>query len=149
VGERSGRRYERQPFENDPTEAMKRQRTAKLRYRKGARGRGARAAETMAAYMPLADPAQGVSGLQRHVDEVIERMPVVDDLVALREDRGLSQSQVALLLGVSQPAIAKLESGRVRNLELRTLVRYATALGARIVIHVERLAATRRSMPRE
>jgi predicted XRE-type DNA-binding protein len=120
-----------------------RKRTAKVRYTKGTRGRRSRAAETMAAYLPGAGPGEGASALQERVDALIDRMQVVGELVALREDRGLSQSQVAALLGVSQPAIAKLESGRVRNLELRTLVRYATALGARIVIQIERLVATR------
>jgi hypothetical protein len=38
---------------------------------------------------------------------------------------------------VSQPYIAKLESGRVKNLELRTLVRYAAALGGRVRITIE------------
>jgi predicted XRE-type DNA-binding protein len=125
---------------------MKRQRkpTAKIRYPKGARGRRSRVAETVAAYMPRAGLGEGAPDLQERVDALIEEIAIVPELVALREDRGLSQSQVASLLGVSQPAIAKLESGRIRNVELRTLVRYATALGARIVIQIERLAATRR-----
>ncbi len=37
---------------------------------------------------------------------------------------------------MSQQAIAKIESGRVKNLELKTLVRYAAALGAGIKVEI-------------
>jgi predicted XRE-type DNA-binding protein len=120
-------------------------RTGNVQYAKGARARRSRAAETMAAYLPVARVGERAPDLHEQVDARIEEIAIVPELVALREDRGLSQSQLASLLGVSQPAIAKLESGRIQNLELRTLVRYATALGARIVIQIERLAATRRA----
>ena len=50
--------------------------------------------------------------------------------------RGLSQRQVARLVGVSQPAIAKLESGTVKNLQLKTLERMATALGGRLQVEI-------------
>src|SRR2546428_698322 len=39
-------------------------------------------------------------------------------------------------LGVSQPAIAKLESGRAKNIELRTLVRAVSALGGTVKIQI-------------
>lgn len=80
-------------------------------------------------------------GLRRRVEELLAEMELEQDLVALREERGLSQSQVARILGVSQPAIAKIESGRTKNLELRTLVGYATALGARLRIEFLRDSA--------
>jgi DNA-binding XRE family transcriptional regulator len=49
-------------------------------------------------------------------------MEIEQGLVALREERGVSQTALARMIGVSQPAIAKLESGRTRNVELKTLV---------------------------
>lgn len=76
--------------------------------------------------------------LRRRVEEMLNEMRIEQDLAALREERGLSQSQLARILGVSQPAIAKIESGRVKNLELRTLVRYAVALGGRVKIEIEK-----------
>jgi predicted XRE-type DNA-binding protein len=104
------------------------------------RDRRRRVAETMAAYLPFAGPTGGVgSRLERLVETLMDDMRIVRDLAALREERGLSQSDVASLLGVSQPAVAKLESGRVKNLELRTLVRYATVLGGRVRIEIEKL----------
>ncbi len=39
-------------------------------------------------------------------------------------------------MGVSQPPIAKLESGTVKNLQLRTLVRMVTALGGRLQVEI-------------
>ncbi len=59
--------------------------------------------------------------------------------------REISQSQLARMLGVKQPAIAKLEFGRVKNLELKTLVRYAAALGARVRIAIQKRSPRRRA----
>src|SRR5262249_5824043 len=67
-------------------------------------------------------------GLARDVEEILTEMRVEQRLVALRERRKLAQRQVAELLGTSQPYVAKLEAGRVKNLGLGTLVRYARAL---------------------
>ena len=64
---------------------------------------------------------------QAKVEEELAAINVAQDLVALREARGLSQRQLAEQLGVTQSAIAQLESAAPRNLELRTLVRAATA----------------------
>jgi predicted XRE-type DNA-binding protein len=75
--------------------------------------------------------------LRREVEETLTQMRIEEDLATLRERRQVSQSQLAKLLGVSQPAIAKLESGKAKNLELRTLVRYATVLGARVRVVIE------------
>lgn len=58
-------------------------------------------------------------------------------MATLRERRKLSQRQLAEILGVKQPVIAKIESGKGKNLELRTLVRIAAALGAKVQIKIE------------
>ena len=74
---------------------------------------------------------------RRRVEETLNRMRIEQDLATLRKGRNVSQRQLARMLGVTQPAIAKIESGRVRNLEIKTLVRYAVALGGRVRIAVE------------
>jgi DNA-binding XRE family transcriptional regulator len=61
---------------------------------------------------------------------------VVQDLVALRESRGLSQAQLARRVGVTRSAIAQLESAQPGNIELRTLVRVAAALGAHVDLSI-------------
>ena len=78
------------------------------------------------------------SRLRQQVAEMLNEMRIEEDLLALRQRKGLSQQQLAKTLGVSQPAIAKIESGKVKNLELRTLVRYAIALGGSVKIEVRR-----------
>ncbi|MBI2555611.1 MAG: helix-turn-helix domain-containing protein [Candidatus Rokubacteria bacterium] len=54
-------------------------------------------------------------------------MRIEQDLAPLREQRRLSQRDLARILGVSQPAIAKLESGKAKNLQLKTLLRWTAA----------------------
>ena len=75
-------------------------------------------------------------GLSRQVEETLQTMRLEQDLVALREARGISQQQLARRLGVSQPAVAKLESGKWKNLELRTLIRTVSALGGTVKIQI-------------
>jgi len=70
------------------------------------------------------------------VEEALQAMKLEQDLVELREARGVSQQQLARTLGVSQPAVAKLESGRWKNLELRTLIRTVHALGGKVTIQI-------------
>ena len=81
---------------------------------------------------------------QAQVEEELAAIHVAQDLVALRESRGLSQAQLADRLGVTQSAIAQMESAQPRNVELRTLVRVATALGARVDVSIRPRRQTER-----
>ena len=74
--------------------------------------------------------------LREQVEVRLNELRLEQQLTALRETRGLSQRQVARLVGISQPAIAKLESGTVKNLQLKTLVRTVTALGGRLQVEI-------------
>jgi transcriptional regulator with XRE-family HTH domain len=74
--------------------------------------------------------------LAKAVEDLLVEMKLEQQIVALRERRGLTQRQLAKLLGTSQPYVAKLESGRVRNLGVRTLVKCARALGAAVSIRM-------------
>lgn len=75
--------------------------------------------------------------LRERVEARVAAMRVEQDLIALREARGLSQAQLARLLGVTQPAVAKIESGS-ENLTLRTLTRVVTALGGELRITIRK-----------
>jgi DNA-binding XRE family transcriptional regulator len=77
-------------------------------------------------------------GLKKRVEALVEQMSIEQDLIALRQERGLSQRALADLVGVKQPVIARIESGKARNLELKSVVRIATALGARVKILLEK-----------
>ena len=84
-------------------------------------------------------------GLKERVEALVEEMSIEQGLIALRQERGLSQRALANLVGVKQPVIARIESGQARNLELKTVVRIAAALGARVKILLERHKATGRA----
>jgi transcriptional regulator with XRE-family HTH domain len=56
-------------------------------------------------------------------------------LARLRIMRGLTQEQLAEIVGTSQPSIARLESGRVES-RLSFLRRVVEALGARLEIRI-------------
>lgn len=84
----------------------------------------------------LRDPAHRMD-----VDALLTELDLRQDLVALREERGVTQAQLAELLGVKQPVIAKLEGGRTKDVKLSTLVKVAAALGARVRIELEKYAA--------
>jgi transcriptional regulator with XRE-family HTH domain len=75
--------------------------------------------------------------LAQAVDDLVAEMKLEQQIVALREKRGLTQRELAKLLGTSQPYVAKLESGRVKNLGVKTLVKCARALGASLSIRIE------------
>lgn len=67
------------------------------------------------------------------------------EIRALREKKGLSQRELAELVGTTQSAIARLEAGNVSP-SLRTLDKIAGALGAEVsltIVDPERLAGTR------
>ncbi len=86
--------------------------------------------------MNWVDRLVGGRALEAEVEEALHGFRLADDLVRLREARGLSQRALAQRLGISQPAVAKIESGRAANLQLRTLLRIVTVLGGELVLSV-------------
>ncbi|GAB04115.1 helix-turn-helix domain-containing protein [Gordonia amarae] len=74
----------------------------------------------------LANPSHRLARLLADQDEAL-----VDRLVQLRKDKRLSQQDVADAMGVTQSAVARIESGE-RDPRLSTLRRYAHAVGALI-----------------
>jgi transcriptional regulator with XRE-family HTH domain len=76
------------------------------------------------------DPA-----LAARVEKRLAEMRIEQDLIALRQSRGLTQAQLATMLGISQPAVAKMEA-EGGNLEIRTLARAAEVLDARLEIRL-------------
>ncbi len=57
---------------------------------------------------------------------------VADAMIRARIAADLTQAQLAERMGVSQPAIAKLESGK--SVSLNTLKRYAQATGTKLKV---------------
>ena len=57
-------------------------------------------------------------------------------LVSLRRELGLSQTEVAVRMGTSQSAVARFEAGDL-DVRLSTVVRYATAVGGSLEWRIE------------
>jgi HTH-type transcriptional regulator/antitoxin HipB len=57
-------------------------------------------------------------------------------LAEARRDAGLTQAEISRLMGTSQAAVARLESGRARP-TWETIERYARAVGRRAVVKLE------------
>jgi len=62
------------------------------------------------------------------VDELLKQ------LKAAREEKGLSLSDLTDLTGMDRSALSKLETGQRPNPTVETLVRYAEAVGKRLVV---------------
>ena len=76
----------------------------------------------------LRDPA-----VRAEYDARAEEFEVTRELIAARLRAGLSQEQLARRMGVTQPAVARVESGRHWP-SRATLERYAKATGTRPVV---------------
>jgi transcriptional regulator with XRE-family HTH domain len=64
-------------------------------------------------------------------EELEEEYELAKQIIRFRVSRNLTQTQLARLVGTSQPAIARLESGNHRNMTLGFLARVARALELR------------------
>lgn len=78
----------------------------------------------------------GTQEFELLVQNILNELTVEQDISKLRRDLGLTQKEVAKLAGLEQPHIAKLELGKSKNFEIKTLIRVAAALGAAVEIHV-------------
>ncbi len=64
-------------------------------------------------------------------EDLEEEYELAKQIIRFRLSRNLTQTQLARLVGTSQPAIARLESGNHRNMTLGFLARVARALELR------------------
>ena len=71
---------------------------------------------------------------KRHYDEERQALKLAMKIVALREQKGLSQQELAKLMGTSQQAISRIESGEYEGFTLKTLEKVAEATGMKVKI---------------
>ena len=74
--------------------------------------------------------------MQQAYLELEPRFAVVRQLIALREERGWSQRELADRAGMKQPQLARLETGQVEP-RFDTLQRLATALNYKVQVSFE------------
>lgn len=79
--------------------------------------------------------AQQSPEARRRVAEKVEEMRQIVALTQLREELNMSQSQLAVAMGVKQPTVAKMEQPD-NDPRLSTLKRYVAALGGELSIDV-------------
>jgi transcriptional regulator with XRE-family HTH domain len=84
-------------------------------------------AKTVHAQMMQDDPEYA-----REYEALDEEFAFIRKMILARKRAGLSQAEVATRMGVSQPRVAKIESGS--NISLDILKRYAKATGSALVI---------------
>ena len=65
---------------------------------------------------------------------------MVRELIAARAQVGLTQGDVAALMSTTQSVVVRIESGTGRP-SMRTVQRFASAVGARAVVRMEPLMA--------
>jgi DNA-binding XRE family transcriptional regulator len=96
-----------------------------------------------------AEEAAKYNAIRKHVDGELpdliarhhERMAALDELhqlfaqlKAAREAKGLSLADLTEITGMDRSAISKLELGQRANPTVETLVRYAEAVGKRLMV---------------
>ncbi|MCX5818404.1 MAG: helix-turn-helix transcriptional regulator [Deltaproteobacteria bacterium] len=69
-----------------------------------------------------------------HYQEERQALKLAMKIAKLREQQGLSQQQLAKLMGTSQQAISRIESGEYEGFTLKTLEKIAEATGMRVKI---------------
>ncbi|MEW6419620.1 MAG: helix-turn-helix transcriptional regulator [Nitrospirota bacterium] len=80
-------------------------------------------------YEDLKDPE-----FKAHYQEERQVLKLAIKIAKLREKKGLSQEQLAKLMGTSQQAISRIESGEYEGFTLKTLEKIAEATGTRVKI---------------
>ena len=71
---------------------------------------------------------------RREYDALEDEFSLIRQVIAARTKAGKTQAQVAEAMGVSQPAIAKIEAGKVKNLDV--IRRYARTLGCSVRVEL-------------
>ena len=69
-----------------------------------------------------------------HYSEERQALKLAMKITKLREKKGLSQQQMAKLMGTSQQAISRIESGEYEGFTLKTLEKLAEATGTQLKI---------------
>jgi DNA-binding XRE family transcriptional regulator len=75
---------------------------------------------------------------KKEYDALEEEFFLAKEIINLRKSNNLTQKELAVKVGTSQPAIARIESGNYKNISLSFLRRVAKALDAVPIIHLKR-----------
>lgn len=76
-------------------------------------------------------------------EALADEFEIAGELIAARARAGMSQAEVAERMGTTQSVVARLESGR-RLPSMRTVERFAQAVGGHLVLRIESRRPSRR-----
>jgi DNA-binding Xre family transcriptional regulator len=71
-------------------------------------------------------------------DKLEKEFALAEEVIRLRIEKNMTQKELAKLVGTSQPAIARLESGKYNNISLSFLKRIGKALNVEPEVHFTR-----------
>ncbi len=74
---------------------------------------------------------------KKEYENLEDEFELAKEVISLRQKKRLTQKQLAEMIGTSQPAIARLESGSYRNISLAFIRKVARALDAKTEIHLK------------
>ena len=69
-------------------------------------------------------------------EEELARAALAHRIATIIEDRGLTQAEAAVIMGVNQPKVSELVRGHLEGFSLERLARYLIALGQDVEIVV-------------
>src|SRR5271154_643470 len=69
-------------------------------------------------------------------DEMVTRSDLMSEVVSMIRNSGLTQKEIAEILGISAPKVSALMTGKINDFSNDTLVHYLTLLGCNIEIRV-------------
>lgn len=78
----------------------------------------------------------------RDPEDAALRADLVKKISEVIESKGLSQTEIARILGVDQPKVSKLVRGRISGFTSDRLFRFLTALGCDVRIEIKTRPAT-------
>ncbi len=75
-------------------------------------------------------------GFKESYDALGEEFALVRELLSARQRAGMTQGDVAASMGTTKSAISRLESGGKHSPSVKTLQKYAQAVGCRVEIRL-------------
>ncbi len=75
---------------------------------------------------------------KKEYEALEEEFQLAEEVIKLRTEKNISQKELAQIAGTSQPAIARLESGKYKNVSLSFLRKIGKALDVVPEIHFKK-----------
>jgi transcriptional regulator with XRE-family HTH domain len=101
----------------------------------------------MLTHKQLRTKALGNADVKAEFEALSDEFALLDEFLKARAAQGLTQAQVALKIGTTQSAVARMESGSGKHSpSLATLTKYAEALGCKLEVRLVRKARSARDL---